>query len=132
MISSNNKWLIHTLLIGLIPVFTRLLVWASSTTGTVTPLATADFTALGLVVHVSILNEMGYLRISDPAVKALLNALSILFITCYGTLYALTALSERNTELIDTQIILPIGMALSLLSAMFGLILFHHSNRSPL
>lgn len=69
MISSNNKWLIHTLLVGLIPVLTRLMAWAGTATGKVDPLAAADFIALGLVVHVSILNEMEHLLIREPALK---------------------------------------------------------------
>ena len=131
MISSNNKWLIHTLLVGLIPVLTRLLAWSGTATGKVDPLAVTDFLTLGLVVHVSILNETEHLWIPDPAVRALLNGLSILFITCYGTLFALAALNDRNTELINAKIILPAGVALCFLSATFGLILFQHFKRSP-
>jgi hypothetical protein len=42
MISTNNKWLIHTLLVGLIPILTRLLSWAVTASGAVEPLATSD------------------------------------------------------------------------------------------
>lgn len=52
MISSNNKWLIQTLLVGLIPILTRLLMWATTTTGQVHPLAASDFITLGLVVDI--------------------------------------------------------------------------------
>ncbi len=65
MISPNNKRLIHTLLVGLIPVLTRLLSWATTAPGAVDPLATSDFTALGLVVHVSILNETAHMQMLD-------------------------------------------------------------------
>jgi len=129
MISPNNKWLIHTLLIGLIPVFSRLLTWAATTSVTVTPLAAADFITLGLVVHIAILNEMEHLAIREPAIKALLNGLSILFITCYGTLYALTTLSDRNPELINAPFVLPISIVFCTGSAACGLTLFQISKR---
>lgn len=130
MISSNNRWLIHTLLVGLIPILTRLLAWASTTGDTIAPVAVADFITLGLVVHVSILNEMEHLSIPEPAAKSLLNAFSILFITCYGTLYALVALNDRNAELINVKVVLYASIALCFLSATVGFILFQYSKRS--
>lgn len=129
MISSNNKWLIHTLLVGLIPILTRLLAWVGAATGKVDPLAATDFIALGLVVHVSILNEMEHLLINEPVLKALLNAVSSVLITFYGTLYALTILGEHSPELINQGVVLPICVMLCVGSATFGLGLFQISHR---
>lgn len=131
MISSNNKWLIQTLLVGLIPILTRLLMWATTTTGQVPPLAASDFITLGLVVHASILNETGHLLISEQALRALLNSVSILVITCYGVLYTLTTLGEKNAELIKVQLVLPMSIVFCALSTTLGLTIFQIATRRP-
>lgn len=129
MISPNNKWLIHTLLVGLIPILTRLLIWAATTSGKLAPFTAADFITLGLVVHVSILNEMEHLLIRQQALKALLSGISILLITLYGTLYALTALADSNRELIDAAFVLVASAMFCAGSTVFGLALFQISKR---
>lgn len=131
MISSNNKWLIQTLLVGLIPILTRLLMWATTTADHVHPLAASDFITLGLVVHASILNETGHLLISEQALRALLNSVSILVITCYGVLYTLTTLSEKNAELIKVQLVLPMSVVFCALSTTLGLAIFQIATRRP-
>ncbi len=129
MISPNNKWLIHTLLVGLIPILTRLLIWAATTSGKLAPFAAADFITLGLVVHVSILNETEHLLIRQQALKALLSGLSILWITLYGSLYALTALADSNRELINAAFVLLASAMFCVGSTLFGLALFQISKR---
>lgn len=129
MASSNNKWLIHTLLVGLIPVNARLLMWASTATGQVAPLAASDFITLGLVVQISILNEGAHLLMREQAARALLNSICTLFITCYGVLYTLIVFSEHNMELIDVPFVLTMSLLLCFGSALFGLILFQMIKR---
>jgi hypothetical protein len=129
MISPNNKWLIHTLLVGLIPVLTRLLSWATTAPGAVDPLATSDFTALGLVVHVSILNETAHMQMLDNAFRTLLNGISSVFIAAYGTIYALAAIGERNMELINVSLVLRGGIGLCAVSTAFGLIFFQYFSK---
>jgi len=58
---SKSKWLTYTFFVGLIPVFTRLLAWAITHAGAVSPLAASDFVYFGLVLHISIINELEYL-----------------------------------------------------------------------
>src|SRR5471030_3063202 len=58
---SKSKWLTYTFFVGLIPVFTRLLAWAITHAGAVSPLAASDFVYFGLVPHISIINELEYL-----------------------------------------------------------------------
>ncbi|QJD92375.1 hypothetical protein HH213_21125 [Duganella dendranthematis] len=126
MISPNNKWLIHTLLVGLIPILTRLLSWATTTTGTVDPLATVDFITLGLVMHVSILNETAHIPTLDNASKTLLNSISTVFIATYGALYAVATIGEHNAELINVSAVLTGSVGLCAVSTTLGFILFQH------
>ncbi|WP_092268900.1 hypothetical protein [Duganella sp. CF402] len=131
MISSNNKWLIQTLLVGLIPVLARLLMWATTSSGEVHPLAAPDFITLGLVIHVSILNETEHLLIPEQALRALLNSVTSLFIMCYGVLYTLIILGERNTELIKVPAVLSTSIVLCIASGVLGLLLFQIAGRRP-
>ena len=131
MITSNNKWLIHTILVGIIPILTRLLTWAITSSGKVDPLTAADFITLGLVIHISILNETEHLMMHESAIRALLNVISRLFVTSYGALYTLTTLSERNRELINAPSVIPISIILCVGSAISGLTLFHIAKRRP-
>src|SRR5476649_208700 len=58
---SKSKWLTYFFFVGLIPVFTRLLALAITHAGAVSPLAASDFVYFGLVLHISIINELEYL-----------------------------------------------------------------------
>ena len=126
MISPNNKWLIHTLLVGLIPVLTRLLSWATTMADTVAPLATADFITLGLVMHISILNETAHMQTLHDASKILLNSISTVFIATYGALYAVATIGEHNAELINVSAVLTGSIGLCAVSTTLGFILFQH------
>jgi len=129
MLPSSTKWLLHTILIGIIPVLARLLTWAATSTGNIAPLAAADFITLGLLIHVSIINEMRHLLMRGAALRAELNGMSALFITFYGTLHALATIGERNTELINTQFVLLMSIAFCIGSTVLGFGLFQISQR---
>jgi hypothetical protein len=124
MISPNNKWLIHTLLVGLIPILTRLMTWATTSGGKVEALAAPDFITLGLVIHVSIINEMEHAQRITPESKALLNGICLVFITLFGALYALAAISEHHGELIDVSLVLRSSIGFCVGSTVLGLSLF--------
>ena len=104
-------------------------MWAATATGQIAPLAASDFMTLGLVIHISILNEGAHLLIREQAARALLNSICTLFITCYGVLYALIIFSEHCTELIDVPFVLKMSVVLCIGSAAFGLILFQMTKR---
>jgi len=58
MTDKKTKWLIYTVLVGLIPILSRLLVWLVTNTGTVNILSPSDFVIFGLVLHISNINEI--------------------------------------------------------------------------
>ncbi|MDF7776792.1 hypothetical protein P1X14_16165 [Sphingomonas sp. AOB5] len=83
------KWLVYTCLIGLVPVIARAFVWSVSN-GTIQPVAVGDLIAFGLVLHVSIINEIeGSNEITDGW-KTFHNGISIVFITLYGLMLGVT------------------------------------------
>lgn len=122
---SPSKWLVYTFLVGLIPVLTRLLAWVTTTNGTVTPLAAPDFVAFGLILHVSIVNELEHLPAKDREWKTVQNGTSVIFIALYSSLYALTIIGEKSGQLIDSTVMLRSSIAMAAVSALLSLAVFY-------
>lgn len=70
---ASSKWLAYTFLVGLIPVLMRLLAWAVTTPDHVSPFAPQDLVAFGLVLHVSIINELEHNSREDKDWKTIQN-----------------------------------------------------------
>jgi len=126
---SKSKWLTYTFFVGLIPVFTRLLAWAITHAGAVSPLAASDFVYFGLVLHISIINELEYLLSAELAWKTTQNGLSLIFITLYGALYAMAILGERNVGLVDAVVALKISIIFAVASISLSLTTLHHLSK---
>lgn len=103
---SANKWLAYTFLVGAIPLLTRLLLWAITSEGRVAPVAVADVVAFGLVLHVSMFNEMEHVRGDVREWKSMVSALSIVCVAHYGALYAVALVAERTPILVDQAMLL--------------------------
>lgn len=118
------RWLVFTVLFGLIPILLRLLVSALiSGEEHVAALAPADFIAFGIVLQVSIFNEMKYHDLNDVLWKQLMSGFSTLLILIYGTLYVLALLAEIFHS-INLTAILCISTTLSLVSFLLCLTVY--------
>lgn len=126
---SKNKWLAYTFLVGLIPALTRLLSWLVTTKGTVTPLTASDFIALGLVLHISVINEIEHLPSKDKEWKTIQNGTSLIFITLYSALYAATIIGEKNGSLIDGSALLTSSIIFSTISTILSFSVFHRVSK---
>lgn len=126
---SKSKWLAYTFLVGLIPVLTRLLAWIITKSGTVSALAASDFVAFGLVLHISVINELEHLPEKENEWKTIQNGTSIIFIALYGSLYVLTLIGERNTVLIDANLMLQIVIIFASVSSLLSLSVFHRVSK---
>lgn len=126
---SKSKWLAYTFLVGLIPVLTRLLTWATTTTGAVSPLAAPDFVAFGLVLHISVINELEHLPAKEKDWKTIQNGTSLIFITLYSALYALTIIGEKSANLIDAAVMLRSSMVFAAVSSLLSLSAFHRLSK---
>lgn len=126
---SKSKWLAYTFLVGLIPVLTRLLTWATTTTGAVSPLAAADFVAFGLVLHISVINELEHLPAKEKDWKTIQNGTSLIFITLYSALYALTIIGEKSANLIDGAVMLRSSIVFAAASLLLSLSAFHRLSK---
>ena len=114
------KWLTYTVLVGLIPVLVRLLVWAVSQNRDMDVFHAADFVVFGLILHISIINEIEHLQDDQRSWKTIHNGTSIVFITVYGALFASHVWGQSNPGSIDAAILLYFAFGLSLFSALIG------------
>lgn len=126
---SKSKWLAYTFLVGLIPVLTRLLTWATTTKGAVSPLAATDFVAFGFVLHISVINELEHLPAKEKDWKTIQNGTSLIFITLYSALYALTIIGEKSASLIDAAVMLRSSMVFAAVSSLLSLSAFHRLSK---
>lgn len=121
---SKSKWLAYTFLVGLIPVLTRFITWLTTTPGSTNPLTASDFVAFGLVLHISVINEIERIPAKEKEWKTIQNGTSILFVTIYSAIYALTIIGEKNGSLIDTNAMLNSCITLSLVSSLISYSVF--------
>ncbi len=91
------KWLIYTVLVGLIPVFSRLFAWLLTNRGVVESFSASDFVAFGLILHISNINEIESAQNLDASWRTIQNGISIVFICFYSILYAFDLISEGST-----------------------------------
>jgi Na+/alanine symporter len=114
------KWLIYTVIVGMLPILLRLLVWLVDKTKTIEPFSAADFVMFGLVLHISNINEIEHLPRLDKTWKTVQNGVSIVFITIYSVFFALTLLSSINPPLVDQTMILYCSAALNIASLLLS------------
>ncbi|GJI89478.1 hypothetical protein RugamoR1_26410 [Rugamonas sp. R1(2021)] len=81
----------------------------------------SDFITLGLVLHISIVNEVEHATLRAADLKTISNGTSLLFITSYGALYAIAIIGERNPRFVDTSLMLSISVGLAATSFLLGL-----------
>ncbi|WP_130301036.1 MULTISPECIES: hypothetical protein [unclassified Duganella] len=121
---SKSKWLACTLFVGLIPVLTRLVAWLIANAGVISPCSAPDFIVFGLVLHVSIINEIEHLPAQDKEWKTLQNGASFVFFSIYSTLYALTLIAERNAALINATAMLGSCITFASISLLLASLVF--------
>jgi hypothetical protein len=99
MNNKKIKWLVYTVLVGIIPILCRILVWfVSAGDSAIDFLASSDFVVLGLVLHISIINEIEHISESDQTWKTKQNGFSTAFIAFYGVLFALTLFNGNTVD----------------------------------
>lgn len=101
-ISMGNKkvkWLIYTVLVGLLPILSRLMVWIVTKENTVELLSPSDFVAFGLVLHISNINEIEHFSDIGKEWKTIQNGTSIVFIAFYSVLFAITLIGGNIVDL---------------------------------
>lgn len=119
------KWLIYTVLVGLIPIMSRVLVWVITPPGTINVFAASDFIAFGLILHISNINEIEHLNNDEKSWKTIQNGTSIVFIALYCVLFSSLMFGEGAPNSIDIQAIQWSVMILAGISFGISFAVFH-------
>ncbi|WP_028299323.1 hypothetical protein [Oceanospirillum beijerinckii] len=125
MVDRRIKWLIYTVLVGLIPIVSRFFIWLVSTSSTMPLFNPSDFVAFGLVLHISNINEIEHLESFEQNWKTAQNGISLTFIAFYGVLFALTVLSETVPGIINIDTIKYAVMLLCMVSFFLSYSVYH-------
>lgn len=118
---TDNKlrWLVYTVIFGMAPILIRLVVSlfviAEDESNGINYFAASDFIAFGIVLQVSIFNEIKYHDLTDIEWKHRMMGISALFMLVYSSLYVLLLLSEIFSR-INTNALLYVSMTFSLTS----------------
>jgi len=132
MENKKVKWLIYTVLVGLRPVLCRLLICLVTKSGTVARFNAAEFVAFGLILHISNINEIEHIKPitqSDGSWKTTQNGISILFISFYSVLFALTLLSGSPSSNVNHETITYCTMLLSFVSFLLSYSVYHRVSK---
>jgi hypothetical protein len=108
------KWLIYTVVIGLIPILARLLI-SFITEGKIDYINSSDIIIFGLILHISNINELEHYT-KDIDWKTIQNGMSIVFIILYAILLVAVLFSEIEPNIIKNELINYISIPLSVVS----------------
>ncbi|WP_313347403.1 hypothetical protein [Stenotrophomonas sp.] len=129
MQTARTKWLAYTVLVGLLPIFSRFLVWLVTKEGSIEPFSPQDFIAFGLVLHISNINEIEHLVGADRSWKTTQNGISAFFIAVHGVLFCLTLIGG---DAIDQRAIMYCVGSIALTSLAISYSLFNRIARNHL
>lgn len=114
----KGRWLLFTVIFGMIPIFFRMIVYGFvDGDKTVEPFSAADFIAFGIVLQVSVFNEMKFVQDEDDQWRRLFMGSAALFLTFFSGLYLLVLFSEINSN-VNLALILIVSAALDIVSVL--------------
>lgn len=124
------RWLIYTVSFGVVPMLLRLLVGFLIVDGkNVTYFSASDFIAFGIVLQVSIFNEIRYHDVLDADWKHRMMGVSSLFMFCYSGLYVMLLVSE-SFQGINMHALLYSSIAASVVSLLLCFCSYDRMSRS--
>ena len=129
MTKGKIKWLIYTVLVGLIPVLSRSLIWFISQKRNLDFLNAADFVAFGLILHISNINEIEHFNDRNRSWKTMHNGISIAFISFYSVLFACSLLGESNPGHINVSSITYCSICLSFVSFLISFSVYNRISK---
>lgn len=124
------RWLIYTVSFGIVPMLLRLLVgFLIVDDKNVTYFSASDFIAFGIVLQVSIFNEIRYHDVLDADWKHRMMGVSSLFMLCYSGLYVMLLVSE-SFEGINVHALLYSSISASVVSLLLCFSSYDRMSRS--
>lgn len=91
----KTKWIIYTVIIGLIPFLIRTFIWLIDKTATIEYwLNETDFIVLGLVLHLTNINELEDRDFEDKIWKTKNIGISVVFIVVFAAILAIVTYAD--------------------------------------
>lgn len=126
MENKKIRWLIYTVLVGLIPITSRLIAWTVASRGTVDPIAPSDFVAFGLVLHISNINEIEHIAEIHSNWKTAQTGISVTFIAFYSVLLAFTLIGGT---VVDAKALAICTIVMSAISLLISYSVYHRASK---
>ena len=127
----KTKWLIYTVIIGLIPFLIRSFIWLFDKTSSFSYwLNETDFIIFGLVLNLSNINELEDKEIENKIWKTKKIGYSIVQIIVFSAIFSIITYSEfkSNTDLNITTV-KACSIILALVSFLFSYSIFNRFNK---
>ena len=126
----RTKWLIYTVLIGLIPFFIRSFISLIDKTATIDYwLNETDFIILGLVLNLTNINELEDRTFDDMLWKTKKIGFSIISIAFFSAILAIVTYTDfkKNPDL-DRMILKECSIVLAIVSFIFSFSIYNRLN----
>jgi len=102
MTNKKIKWLIYTVMVGLLPFILRFVIFlVSQDKENLVWINPSDIVAFGLILHISNINELEHINSSDPSWKTIQNGVSIAFISLYSVFFAISLIHDSRPDLFE-------------------------------
>ena len=129
MPSRKAKWLMYTVLVGLIPAMARILMWLISPNQDFDMLNAVDFIIFGLVLHISNINELEHFNDREKSWKTIHNGISVFLIAMYSILFAYHISGEVNTDSVNYENMKRISIILGIASFLISLSVYNETSK---
>lgn len=123
------KWLMYTVLVGLIPIFARILVWTISENRNLDLINAADLVVFGLILHISNINEIAHFNKTDQAWRITQNGISIAFISGYSVLLASYLLGQIQPSIVNIAFLRYISIAMCATSFIISFTIYNRLSK---
>lgn len=115
------KWLIYTVLVGLIPFIARLFIYLTLKEKNIEFLLNeSDFIIFGLVLHITTINELEHFESDNKSWKTVQNGLSLIFIIVYAIIFGLSCIDSVNPGIFEKSAMVWSSILLSFISLLIS------------
>ena len=129
----KRKWLIYTVLIGLLPFFIRLFIYlvVKDTTGSYV-LNEVDLVTFGLVLNLTNINELENVNNVDKNWKTTNVGLSVFFLIMFACFLGIAYVSDLSTRInFDKENLKKCALVLGIVSLVASYSIYNRLNTLP-
>jgi hypothetical protein len=126
------KWLIYTVIVGLIPILARLMVYFLAPDAAKSFMWSAtDISAFGLVLNISNINAVENEDV-DAQWRTWCNGLSVMHVVFITGLFILSFTTELQPGFLDTSRLIQVAVLLGCTSFILGLTVYNRLSQATL